>query len=265
MKPTQHFWKYFKWKLKANNKHDVHSPFVFKLLTEIIENKKNKPDYKFIKEYNQLLSDNTRVIEVSDLGAKQKGRKVIYVSDTIKNHHKEDSLKPKQQKLLYRLTEHFAPKQILELGTGFGSSTFCMSKASSDAQIHTIDGCANTLEIADNYLQQFKQKHISFYNGNFIAELQQVLKDNAVFDMIFIDGEQREKKTFEYFELCLNNINEDSFIIINDIHLSADKEADWEKICQHPQVSISIDLFKFGLVFFRTGIPKQNFILNANY
>jgi len=35
----------------------------------------------------------------------------------------------------------------------------------------------------------------------------------------------------------------------------------WEKIYQDPQISISIDLFNVGIVFFRKKQPKQHFVL----
>jgi len=35
----------------------------------------------------------------------------------------------------------------------------------------------------------------------------------------------------------------------------------WKQIQEHEQVSLTIDLFQFGLVFFRKGIAKQHFTL----
>ena len=36
----------------------------------------------------------------------------------------------------------------------------------------------------------------------------------------------------------------------------------WEEIKKHPQVSVTVDLFFWGLVFFRKEQEKENFIIN---
>jgi hypothetical protein len=38
-------------------------------------------------------------------------------------------------------------------------------------------------------------------------------------------------------------------------------EKAWQEISSHPAVTISIDLFHLGLIFFRTQQPKQHFTL----
>jgi hypothetical protein len=39
-------------------------------------------------------------------------------------------------------------------------------------------------------------------------------------------------------------------------------EKAWKEICAHPEVSLSLDLFYFGIVFFRTeNKNKEHFVL----
>jgi hypothetical protein len=38
-------------------------------------------------------------------------------------------------------------------------------------------------------------------------------------------------------------------------------EAAWEEIKKHPKVTVTVDLFFFGLVFFRKEQAKEGFIL----
>jgi hypothetical protein len=35
----------------------------------------------------------------------------------------------------------------------------------------------------------------------------------------------------------------------------------WETIKKDSDVTLTIDLFNMGMVFFRTGVPKQDFII----
>jgi len=49
--------------------------------------------------------------------------------------------------------------------------------------------------------------------------------------------------------------------VIDDIRWSPGMEAAWKQICCNPKVTISIDLFRCGILLFRTGIAKQHFLL----
>ena len=46
-----------------------------------------------------------------------------------------------------------------------------------------------------------------------------------------------------------------------EIHKDKQKEAFWNTICGHPDVTLTIDLYDKGLAFYREGMEKQNFIL----
>ena len=63
-----------------------------------------------------------------------------------------------------------------------------------------------------------------------------------------MEGEVPPKDTMVMYELA-------------DIHKNKQKEAFWNTICGHPDVTLTIDLYDKGLVFYREGMEKQNFIL----
>ncbi|MEP7128428.1 MAG: SAM-dependent methyltransferase, partial [Chitinophagales bacterium] len=71
----------------------------------------------------------------------------------------------------------------------------------------------------------------------------------------------RKEPTMNYFRQAIEFINDDSIFIFDDIHWSAEMKAAWNSIKAHPQVTLTIDLFFFGIVFFRKQLSKQDFIL----
>jgi hypothetical protein len=92
---------YLKYRLKAGDEHSVHSPFVFKLYTEVIRSKEVYYAFNEIEALRQELLQSDEVIRVLDLGAgsrKQKGneRKVRDIA-----RHAEKSARFGQ--LLFRL------------------------------------------------------------------------------------------------------------------------------------------------------------------
>src|SRR5688572_33172450 len=53
----------------AQNEHGVHSPFVFRMLTESIYDKNRDPSFKRIESFRKQLLHDNREIAVIDLGA----------------------------------------------------------------------------------------------------------------------------------------------------------------------------------------------------
>lgn len=51
----------------------------------------------------------------------------------------------------------------------------------------------------------------------------------------------------------------DTILMLEGIYLNKGMKTNWNEIKIHPKVSVSIDLFDVGLVFFRTGQAKENF------
>ena len=82
--------------------------------------------------------------------------------------------------------------------------------------------------------------------------------------LIYFDGNHSKKATLEYVEALLPTISNDSVWIFDDIHWSADMEEAWEIIKNHPKVSVTIDTFQWGIVFFRAEQKKEHFIINPN-
>ena len=85
-----------------------------------------------------------------------------------------------------------------------------------------------------------------------------------IFDLVYFDGNHSKKATLDYFEALLPTISNDSVWIFDDIHWSADMEEAWEIIKKHPKVSVTIDTFQWGIVFFRAEQEKEHFIINPN-
>ena len=73
-----------------------------------------------------------------------------------------------------------------------------------------------------------------------------------------------EKKTLPVEALLdcyLAEREEDVMFVAEKIHENKQNETFWNTICIHPDVTLTIDLYHQGLVFFREGMEKQNFVL----
>jgi predicted O-methyltransferase YrrM len=271
---------YLKFLWNSKNEHAVHSPFVFNLVTKCFYDKKTKPDpsgseqakqYQILKNYRNSFLENKTTIEVTDFGAGSK----VFKSNTrqISKIAKTAGISPKRAKLLFRITKYFQPESILEIGTSLGLATSALALGNPKATITTLEGCPNTANQCQFQLQKFNINNVKSVITEFNDYLQNCSKkllglqsDPDSYrdcNLIYFDGNHSKKATLEYFELLLPTINNDTLWIFDDIHWSAEMEDAWENIKNHPKVTVTIDTFQWGLVFFRREQPKEHFIIRA--
>jgi len=59
----------------------------------------------------------------------------------------------------------------------------------------------------------------------------------------------------------LETVGERDMLIVNEPHLSVERENYWNKLKHDDRVVVTIDLYRIGLVFFRAGQRKENFLI----
>ena len=57
--------------------------------------------------------------------------------------------------------------------------------------------------------------------------------------------------------------DEDAVMIVKDIHRNRQNERDWEALISRDNVRLSIDCWKFGIVFVMDRIKKEHYILKV--
>jgi predicted O-methyltransferase YrrM len=251
--------QYLMYRLRAKTTHGTHSPFVFDMLNKAIYSPHSFYAYHKIEAYRRRLLTSHEKIHCRDLGAgaTDKGNNVKRINAIAKR-----AVKPaKYGQLLFRLVNYFQPKTILELGTSLGVTTCYLSAANSGSHVITMEGCPETAAIAKENWERLGYKNISPQIGDFDELLPETLKNIQVLDFVFLDGNHRKQPTLDYFNKCLEKSHEKSIFVVDDIYWSEEMKEAWEEIKADARVTITIDLFFIGLVFFRKGQAKQDFII----
>lgn len=243
---------------KSTNKHGVHSPFVFDLITKCFNCKTTfEQKNEFVKIKNWLLKDKT-IIEVKDFGS---GSKVFKSNKRrVCDITKVAGIQTKNALLLIRLIDYFKPKNILEIGTSVGLSTSALCIGNKKSNIFTLEGCPNTANYAKDLFKKFNLLNIKVVTGEFDKTLPKVI-NNQNFDFIYFDGNHTKQATLKYFATCIKTINNDTFFIFDDIHLTKDMYQAWNTVKEHSKVTVTIDTFNWGIVFFRKEQAKQHFTI----
>lgn len=252
---------YLKFLWNSKNEHGVHSPFVFSLVTKCFYDKRNYAEYPILNAYRKSLLANKKLINVTDFGAGSK----VFKSNTraLNQIAKNAGISEKRAELLFRITHYFQPKNVLEIGTSLGLATASLALGSKNAKITTLEGCPNTSAEAQKQFSAFKLGNVGAEVVEFSDYLKNVLLPASNFQLIYFDGNHSKQATLDYFELLLPTITNETIWIFDDIHWSADMEAAWDIIKKHPKVTVTIDTFQWGLVFFRREQPKEHFVIRT--
>ncbi|HEX5667723.1 MAG TPA: class I SAM-dependent methyltransferase, partial [Chitinophagaceae bacterium] len=253
--------------------------------------KKQYEAYEKPEAFRKRLLNNETIIEVEDLGAgsvsgKTKQRKISEIARTSVKHKR-------YSRLLYRIACYYKYGRILELGTSLGVTSSYLAQVPGLEELVTMEGADAVADMAER--EVLKYGKVRVVRGDFdgqvagdrwqVAEsgeqdverreargvrredigghqtnLEKLVSDMPRIDMAFIDGNHRREPTLRYFETILPKTHEGSCIIFDDIHWSREMEEAWENIRKDVRVTLSIDLFFIGIVFFRKEFrEKQHF------
>ncbi len=242
--------------------HGIHSPFVYEFVTKVLNDKTVYPDYHLIEKLRKkLLSDNTPVPK-EDYGAGSAFSEGE-LSRSVAMICKSSAKPPRYAQLLYRIVRFYKPGYVLELGTSLGISTAYIAAGQNKTLVTTGEGNHVVAAIARNNFAALGLHNITVVTGNFDNTLPQMISSLPHVDMAFIDGNHRQQPTIRYFDKLLHKMPASSMLILDDIHWSRGMEKAWNHICSHPSVMLSVDLFQFGIAFFRPEFKvKQHFSIS---
>jgi predicted O-methyltransferase YrrM len=250
--------EYIRYFFKAKTKFGIHAPFAYEFYTNVIRtDKRGTETFPEIEDIRKSLLRSGETIRVRDFGTgainESPLRKVSMIARSYANSRK-DSL------LLYSMIRYLNPSSILELGTSLGFTTLYLAKAAGDAPVFTVEGCPETARLAK---QNFDKSglNIKLMIGNIDQVLPELLQENFKPGFVFFDGNHTKEATLRYFALCRQQADENTVFVFDDIYWSAGMKEAWQTIISHPEVVLSIDLFRLGIVFFKKNSAKQHFVL----
>lgn len=262
-----HFCKHFIKHYWSATRIDVlHSPFVFDLYNSCIKKKKINDDFIAIEKLRNELNNNHQIIFQNDLGAG--AEKSIIKKNTISHFSKHHAKPHRIAQIIYHLIEHNNYKNIIELGTSLGISSSYIASALrkkfnlTEINFTTIEGADEIAKCAnENFKKLHLNKFIKLCVGNFDSALPELLRSYQTIDMAFIDGNHRYQPTMNYFNQLLSKKHNDTLLIFDDIYWSKEMTKAWEEIKNHSSVTVTVNLFFIGLVFFRKEQTKEHFKL----
>ena len=140
-----------------------------------------------------------------------------------------------------------------------------ITKQDTEAVINTLqsDFLTQGPQIAAFAEQNFERMNLSdtitVFTGNIDEKLPQTDGLIDQIDFAFIDANHKFTPTLKYFSWLAEKSHPDTIIVLDDIHWSKQMEQAWLEVQNMPGVTITVDLYRFGLVFFKTDQAREHF------
>lgn len=244
-------------------------------LDDVMKNRCSYEERKWIDKLEELrnnLETSSTEISITDFGA---GSKDINLTDremyqgkvvkkTIGEVCRSASKPYKWSFLLFKLVREFRPCVCLELGTNLGISAAYQAaglKLNNKGKIVTLEGAESLASLSKKNLEKLGLENFEVVIGRFQDTLPKVLKDNAPFDFVFIDGHHEEKATLTYFQEILPFLSDGAILIFDDINWSSGMIRAWNTIQKNENLEFSFDLYNLGICNFtkKTAKEKKSF------
>jgi hypothetical protein len=225
----------------SKNEHAVHSPFVFNLITKSFYDRKIKPEYSLIKQCQKDYLQN-------------------------ENSNKTVHLSFKSATLLFRLADYFKPSRILEVGNEESMATVAMALGYPEATKTNFEvvfkkNLASSSELDKHRIPVLEKLTAGIENREIASSKNFATFSDNNYQFIYFSEKITTEELLLSFEFITSNVTNNLICIIHNIHSSKVRQETWELIKNDPQVTVSIDVFTFGFVFFRKEQPKQHFYI----
>jgi predicted O-methyltransferase YrrM len=247
-------------RVRARGPHGVHSPLIFRLITEVLTQRSAaRRALESVESYRRVLLSDTTSLTIEDYGAGS--RKGSSSSRRVCDVARNAASSPDQLVALWCLVHELKPAVILEFGTNLGLGTMAMVAASPQSQIITMEGSKALASKAKEAFQHHLYGQIDCRQGTFDILLPQLEEEGVRPSFVFLDGNHRKEPTLHYVDRLMRMCSDDAVIMLDDIWWSREMAEAWKEICGRSDVYLTADFFHFGLIWKGKRLRKEHFIL----
>ncbi|MDH6310372.1 putative O-methyltransferase YrrM [Dysgonomonas sp. PFB1-18] len=210
----------FLYKVRYHRGHGIHSPFVYNLVTKVIEEKTPYHAYEDIK----------------------------FALEGTHRHYRLNKI----NRFLFRMVNYFGAKNILEIGSGYGVNTLCLTASSANISCISVETNSSKYTKAQELYKRW-DRDINLHTGKDLPVPEQKQ------DCIFIDMNNYNFSHVDLNQYLLNLSYEKTFIIVKGIRTNKRHQALWRSIMDIEGRTAALDLFNIGVLFFDTKLYRWSY------
>lgn len=236
--------------------YGVHSPFVYNLITKVIEEKSAYYSFYDIELLRkQLLFDET---PVSYPDRQNRGKRR---SRTVADITRKEAIKPSHGALLFRLVNYFKSRRILQVGTNIGLSTLYLTSYSHELRCVALESVPAFSPIAKRLFEKAAHNPIDLREGDYRELIPKAIDDLGGIDFVFFNTLYEQQDSRLLFDECLKRASDETVFVIEGIKTSRKMRDFWKEIQALPEVTVTLDLYALGIVLFNKRLHKRDYIV----
>lgn len=224
-------------KLFYSGGYGVHSPFVFRLITYVIGQKK-------CAYYAYDAMDRLRL-------------KLKHDSET--QAVEKQTISKKKGELLFRLANEFQPRLMLQVGASQGMAALYMTAYSKSASCQLWEADEEQADLAEKVLKKANAAQVELCRGGYETLVKRASSEAKQFDCFFFHLSDNVETLRKLLPLYLSSARADAVFIVDDIRACKAMKELWRELIQREDVTVSIDLYDMGLLFVNKKYNKKNY------
>ena len=222
----------------------VHSPFVYNLITKVIEEKSVYYAFEEIENFRQqLLNDN----ELSPVTSRET-QPAAYGA------------------LLFRMVHFFKCRNVIEIGSSTGVMGLYLAMASrTRCNCWLLDERRGLAHSVRQFTSAHNLHNLQYIEGDYKESITRLCAEFPEVDLLFVNHLPESCAIAELLHWCRPLISKHSILILDNIDRNKEMQKLWQSLKQHSQTRVMVDLYALGIVFFDDRLPKQYYKAYFNY
>lgn len=229
---------YLSYVFQSTNRHGIHSPFVYSFADSILY-KPNKPIESIEYQRTQMIQS-----------------KSDFFGKSLSKFVDEYTLNSKYTSLLFRISQSYKFTKIREWGLSTGIETN-----------YLLYPLLVELKLPVSYEYRYKSKNQvkKLTNENLVNNYSNEVNSidwstmNEGTNLEFINFTESSDEVWNAIDELKNTSLDNTVIIISNIRHTDEHYITWRQICNMEEFTVSIELFRLGILYFRRGQVKEHF------
>ncbi|MDP4276388.1 MAG: hypothetical protein Q8914_02025 [Bacteroidota bacterium] len=235
-----------------HNGHGIHSPYLYHLITNILNN--DYPYYCFDTIETALKSrPASHHPSLLEQGKHLFGKHLPFTLST--------ETRIANSRILFRLAHDMKADYIVETCfCGYPDSAYLV-KARPNAHFLCLNTSQEQTNAAKELFQLLDISSVDCRTSPGGCDFKRTLEGFPRIDLVLFNPLNDKQLLLDLFQRCLEKKQASSIFVFKNIHHSKNMEAVWKLVKANPEVSVSIDIFSMGILLFRPDLEKRAYII----
>ena len=243
---TQKKIEYF-FKARHRKGHGIHSPFLFRLITQVMENRGYFSAYPLLKAVQENVKNTLRILDMESYHQEGLAEFGLNFTDIKKFH----LLPVRFDRLLFRLVNDFRPEDIAFYGSTFGVTLLALALADRRIILKA--------QVENDHYRSFCRRLVEVYE---VDNIQLSVTGSVVAsDFIVVQNPLDPDYCDRVLIQILAQPDYNGVIVLCGIHVSEKMEAVWSRYKNDQVIRLSLDLFEIGIFICKKGLQKEDFVV----